>query len=247
MTTRAPRSQIAMDNIVPYFQPIMDLSSERAWRYECLARLVTDDDRTFLPSQFLHVLERESNIQQLAASMFLQSARYFKTLNMPWNINLDESDLSDKRLLDQFIGLLDEYPNPSRVSVEISARDALRYPDEVEAFVERALPHGLGVFIDNVGTPPGNIKRLLALPIRGIKLAGGLISHYDSEPEVKEFVDNLISLSSMRSIAVIAEHIESPQLLELVQRLPIRYAQGFVFSRPQPVTMLGDLPNSSCG
>lgn len=85
------------------------------------------------------------------------------------------------------------------------------------------------------------------MPIRGIKLAGGLISHYDNEPEVNEFVDHVIEMCHMQSIAVIAEHIENHQLLALVQRLPIRYAQGFVFSRPRPVTMLGDEPQSSCG
>ncbi|GGW83066.1 hypothetical protein GCM10007391_15390 [Alteromonas halophila] len=226
-----------MDNIVPYFQPIMDLETERACRYECLARLVTSDDRTFLPSQFLQVLERESNVQQLAARMFLQSARYFQSLTMPWNINLGEYDLTDAGLLEQFIDILSDYPTPDRVSVEISAKDALRHPDAVDTFIERALPHGLGVFIDNVGTPPGNIKRLLALPVRGIKLAGGLIHHYDKEPEVKEFVDNLIEQGTMRSISIIAEHIENPQLLSRVKKLPIRYAQGFVFSRPRPVTL----------
>ncbi len=247
MTTLAPHNQITMDNIVPFFQPIMDLSNERAWRYECLARLVTEDDKTFLPSQFLNVLERESNIQRLAACMFSQSARYFQSLTMPWNINLGESDLHDPALLDHFIELLADYPSPHRVSVEISALDALRHTQQVEAFIDRALPHGLGVFIDNVGTRPGNVKRLLSLPIRGIKLAGGLIRHYDSEPEVTEFVDNLIEMSSMRSIAVIAEHIENHQLLELVQRLPIRYAQGFVFSRPRPITLIDSETSSAVG
>ncbi|MEW9798875.1 EAL domain-containing protein [Alteromonas sp. CYL-A6] len=233
---RAPvqATSLTMDNIVPYFQPIMDLSVSRVWRYECLARLVTENDRTFLPNQFLHLLERQSNVQALAEAMFTQSARYFQTLNMPWNINLEESDLTNPALLERFLECLTDYPNPSRVSVEISAKTALTHPEKVCDFIEQSRPHGLGVFIDNVGTPPGNIKRLLALPIRGIKLAGGLVRHYDSDPEVNAFVDHLLNECQLRSIDVVAEHVESEELLDVISRLPIRYAQGFVFSKPQP-------------
>lgn len=231
-------THLTIDNIVPYFQPIMDLSVSRVWRYECLARLITESEHTFLPNQFLNLLERHNNVQALAASMFTQSARYFHRLNMPWNINLEESDLTNPDLLDQFTECLEDYPNPSRVSVEISARTALSHPQSVCDFVERGRPYGLGVFIDNVGTPPGNIKRLLALPVRGIKLAGGLIHHYDNNVEVKEFVDHLLNECQLRSIDVVAEHVESEELLQLIQRLPIRYAQGFAFSKPQPAPLM---------
>ena len=32
-----------LDNVVPFFQPIMDLQNDAVWSYECLARLLTID------------------------------------------------------------------------------------------------------------------------------------------------------------------------------------------------------------
>ena len=91
---------------------------------------------------------------------------------------------------------------------------------------------GLGVFIDNVGSCPGNIRALMNIPVRGIKLAGGLIRHYDDQDAVREYVDYVLNLCERHGVNVIAEHIEDEAQLERVRRLPIRYAQGYVFSPP---------------
>ena len=106
----------------------------------------------------------------------------------------------------------------------------------MQAFVERCAEAGLGVFLDNVGENPGNINAILNMQIKGIKLAGGLISHYEQDDAVQDYVDNLLALCKARAISVVAEHIETDLLLESVNKLPIQYAQGYVFSPPQPTT-----------
>ena len=75
-----------LDRIVPFFQPIMDLEVGSVWRYECLARLLNENENTFLPNEFLYLVERNNWIHKLTETMMLQSAHYFRHLNMPWNI-----------------------------------------------------------------------------------------------------------------------------------------------------------------
>jgi len=233
---REVSDNFTIDNIVPFFQPIIDLKTNRVWRYECLARLITSEDKTFLPSEFLYLVEREQHVQALTETMFSQCLRYFRDLNLPWNINISAADLMNDQLTSTLIAHLANYPNPQRVSVEVSAASALAHPGKLSSFVEHSLDAGLGVFIDNVGNSPGNIKNLLELPIRGIKLAGGLIQNYYQQVEVKEYVNHLINLCNSRSISVVAEHIETDALLDNVNSLPIRYAQGYIFSPPAPDT-----------
>jgi len=237
MPIREVSENFTIDKIIPYFQPIIDLQTDRVWRYECLARLITSDDKAFLPSEFLYLVEREQHVQALTESMFRQSARYFHNMNIPWNINLSAADLLNQELTAALLTHLTNYPNPERVSVEVSAASALAHPDKLATFVERSAHAGLGVFIDNVGTSPGNINTLVELPIRGVKLAGGLIQHYDQQAEVRDYVDHLLSLCAARDLSVIAEHIETEALLGSVNKLPIRYAQGYIFSPPHPVVI----------
>ncbi|MAI65546.1 MAG: EAL domain-containing protein [Alteromonas sp.] len=232
MPIREISEDFSIDDIVPYFQPIVDLNSQGVWRYECLARLITHNDKTFLPSEFLYLIEREQHVKTLAASMFLQSASYFHDLNIPWNINISAQDLHNESLIHSLIAELADYPNPRRASIEVSASTALDNPKQLRAFIDKGMHSGLGVFIDNVGSCPGNIKALMNLPVRGIKIAGGLIKHYQQQDAVREYVDHLLMLCEHQGIAVIAEHIENEELLNDVKRLPIKYAQGYIFSPP---------------
>ena len=232
MPIREISENFSIEDIVPYFQPIVDLQSQGVWRYECLARLITQGDKTFLPSEFLYLIEREHNVNTLAASMFVQCASYFHDVNIPWSINVTARDLDNKELSNTLIMHLASYPTPERVSIEVSASTALSNPKSLTAFVEKSMHAGLGVFIDNVGSCPGNIRALVSLPVRGIKLAGGLIKHYDQQDAVREYVDYLLSLCERHSINTIAEHVEDEAHLESVKRLPIRYAQGYAFSPP---------------
>lgn len=236
-----------INNVVPYFQPIMDLTSQRVWRYECLARFIAADDKTFLPSEFLYLVQREHHMQALTEAMFCQSASYFRDLNMPWSINISHSDLENSQLTDILLSHLNDYPNPERVSIEISALSALNAPDAFAHFVKQSSDGGIGVFIDNVGAKPGNIAPLLELPIRGIKLAGGLLKRYNhrcdalapwhaEDDATHDYVDHILAQCQQRNISVIAEHIETSLMLEQLSHLPIRYAQGFVFSPPQAGT-----------
>jgi len=232
MPIREISEDFSIEDIVPYFQPIVDLSSHGVWRYECLARLITRSDRTFLPSEFLYLIDREHHVKTLAASMFEQCSSYFHDTNVPWNINITEKDLDDELLTNTLLTHLASYPTPERVSIEVSASAALSNPKRLNRFIDRSLHAGLGVFIDNVGSCPGNIRALMSVPVRGIKLAGGLIRHYDEQDAVREYVDYLLGMCEQHSINVIAEHVEDELLLERVKRLPIRYAQGYVFSPP---------------
>lgn len=234
MPIREITENVHIDSIVPYFQPIIDLEQESVWRYECLARLITPAEQTFLPSEFLYLLERNNNAQALTQTMFAQSAKYFLHSNLPWNINLNAVDLTNVNATQTLLTMLADYPNPSRVSVEVSAQTAIAHTDALNAFIDMSLPSGLGVFIDNVGRNPVNIKTLVSLPIRGIKLAGELFSHYIDQPDIQEFVVNVCEQARKQGITVIAEQIEDQLTLEQVKRLNVMYAQGYVFSKPKP-------------
>lgn len=222
----------SLDRIVPFFQPIMDLEGERVWRYECLARLIGEHQDTFLPNDFLFIVERNNWCQQLTETMLLQSAQYFRDFNIPWNINLDTQDLLNPSILPFLTDTLSEYPNRNRISIELTAHAALHYEKELAEFVNACNEMGIGIFIDNLGATPVNVNRLMDLPLTGVKLSGNLINHYVEDSEIKAFVENVCEIADKHSVNIVAEHVESQSTLQLLEQLSIRYAQGFYFSRP---------------
>ena len=234
MPIREITDPFRLEDIVPYFQPIVDLQHDRVWRYECLARLVTPSEKVYLPNEFLYLIERHNHVQQLTETMFHQSARYFANKHVCWNINVDLSDLKNPSLLNLLKTHLSDPAAATKVSIEVSAKTAMQNIPLLAEVVAQVQELGVGVFVDNVGRVPGNIKSLLAMALRGIKLDGGLIRQYDTNPAVQEYVDYVCEQAAAHKVSVIAEHVEDTTTLEIVERLPIHYAQGFVFSTPKP-------------
>jgi EAL domain-containing protein (putative c-di-GMP-specific phosphodiesterase class I) len=53
MQTTEVTDRFNLDNAVPFFQPIMDLKNNVVWSHECLARLLSFDQNSYLPTEFL--------------------------------------------------------------------------------------------------------------------------------------------------------------------------------------------------
>lgn len=234
MPIREITDPFRLEDIVPYFQPIVDLRTDRVWRYECLARLVPEPEKVYLPNEFLYLVERHNYVQQLTETMFAQCSAFFANKNLSWNINLDMADLHNPALIEFFTQHIASQCDPSRICVEVSAQSAIHDLPQMSEFIDKIMPLGINVFVDNVGRVPGNIKRLLGLPLKGIKLDGGLLRHYHTTPAVREYISYVCEQANDCGIAVVAEQVEDLEILEIVHHLPIDYAQGFVFSSPKP-------------
>lgn len=236
MQIKQVTESFTLARIVPYFQPIMDIQHNSVWRYECLARLVNENEQTFIPSEFLYLVERDNQVELLAETVFQQSAQYFRNINLAWNINISENDLHNPKLLGFFATILEQYPRPQRVALELTARAAIQQLDILPSFIEQCHKLGLSMFIDRCDLPLEQSKALLQLAIKGIKLAGSLVNKLATEETSQDYVQQLATLAKQRRVVLVAEHIEQLATLEAVQSLGVRYGQGYYFSRPAAQT-----------
>jgi EAL domain-containing protein (putative c-di-GMP-specific phosphodiesterase class I) len=222
-----------LDNVVPFFQPIMDLKNNAVWSYECLARLLTLDQNSFVPKEFLFLVERQQSVALLTQTVFSRSARYFRDINMAWNINLSLSDMTDSNTLKFLQSQLEDYPNPKRISIEITAQNALADSAIFSQFSNICGAWGINIVIDNFDQQECDFQAILSLPISAIKVSARLFDKATSDAATQDFVKGLISAAAKNKIVVIAERIENQATLDVVKALGIKYAQGFYFSQPK--------------
>ena len=222
---------VTLERVVPFFQPIMDVNRNAVWRYECLARLVNEQEQTFAPSEFLYLIERDNQIEQLE-TIFRQSAHYFRNINIAWNINISANDLANPQLYCFFSNILKEYPRPQRVALELTANAAIQHLEQFETFIHQCANLGMGVFIDQCELNLAQASALFKLPIKGIKLSGNVTNSLESQAQSRDYVSQLVSEAGRNKVVLIAEHIEQPSTLAVVKDLGVRYAQGYYFSRP---------------
>lgn len=222
-----------LDNVVPFFQPIMDLRNDAVWSYECLARLLTIDQTPFLPAEFLFLVERQQSVAQLTQTVFSRSASYFRDINMAWNINLSLSDMTDSETLHYLRSQLNNYPNPKRISIEITAQNALVETAKFKDFSNVCSALGINIVIDNFDQQECDLDAILKLPISAIKVSANLFDTASNDSGTADFVRRLVSEATNNEIKVIAERIERQETLDAATKLGVNYAQGFYFSQPK--------------
>lgn len=233
MRVKEITEQVTLERIIPYFQPIMDLRHDAVWRYECLARMVGNHALALLPDEFLYLLQRDNQVEQLTETMFTQSANYFRNYNIGWNINLDARDIQGDRFISFMTAILQDYPQPSRVALEVTATAAMQHPEQFRRFADTCQSVGLSVFIDRCDIPLSHALKLVDLPINGIKLAGAHVNRMAENKVSHDYVCGICELAEKQQLPVIAEHIEDKHNLQCIKEVGIHFAQGYFFSHPQ--------------
>ncbi|MFT6899222.1 MAG: EAL domain-containing protein (putative c-di-GMP-specific phosphodiesterase class I) [Paraglaciecola sp.] len=227
-----------IQNVVPFFQPIMDLSNNHVWRYECLARLLTLGESPFIPTELLYLLDRQHCAAQLTQTIFNRSASYFRNINMPWNINISQADMQDPSIHNFLAAKVQNYPNPQRIALEVTASNALTNKSAFSEFCTFCQQLGISLFIDNFAGQEGDIQTIVDLPVHGIKLAGQLTQRLMAgEGQAHHLIELLSCHAKEKNITLVAQHVEDESAITRIQELGIGYAQGFYFSEPKAQTL----------
>jgi EAL domain-containing protein (putative c-di-GMP-specific phosphodiesterase class I) len=155
---------------------------------------------------------------------------------MAWNVNLSLSDMTDANILKFLQSQLADYPNPKRISIEITAQNALSESAKFSQFCEVCEALGINIVIDNFDQQECDLQSLFSLPISAIKVSAKLFDKTVTDVATENFVKGLVISAANNKIVVIAERIEHQKTLDLVKSLGIKYAQGFYFSQPMANT-----------
>jgi EAL domain-containing protein (putative c-di-GMP-specific phosphodiesterase class I) len=219
-----------LDNIMLFLQPIMDLSNNAVWSYECLARLLTLDHNRYLPTKFLFLFEKQQSVAQLTQTVSSRSASYLRDINMAWNINLSLSDMTDsgthKLLQYQF----SDYPSPRRISIEITAQNILSESAKFRRFAEICHTLGINILIDEFDQRESDLQAIRTLPIPAIIVSATLFDPMGNDVTTENFIKGLISSAVNNKIVMVAEIIDRQEVLEMVKQL--------VSNRPKSIILV---------
>jgi EAL domain-containing protein (putative c-di-GMP-specific phosphodiesterase class I) len=86
--TKKIKKAIKNDKIVIFFQPIIDNASEKINKYECLIRLIDEDDKVITPYFFLNIAKKAKLYKQLTKIVIQKSFENFRENDFEFSINL---------------------------------------------------------------------------------------------------------------------------------------------------------------
>ena len=228
--------------VLPYFQPILDVASRQIVAYEVLSRIDLAG-QVIRADEFVEIAERIGVIHRLD---MLVLERALKTLAAQHHDGEIFVNLSPRALVfNEFARHLRRIVSESRISpdrivFEITERDTVKNLALLERFLLDLKADGFKLAIDDFGSGFSSFHYLRRFPSDYLKIEGDFIANMLNSDKDKTFVTSIRSLAREMGIAVVAEYVESPEVLRELERLEIHRAQGYYIGRPAPAVIARD-------
>ena len=232
------RDSIKNDRFVVYYQPQIDLNSQKIHAAEALVRIQSPNNKLILPGKFIDIAEETSLINDIG-SIVLE--KVCKDIQM-WNknglqvgisINISAQQLSDEHFADYVLDRLDAYRvNPKKIELELTENVLVQNMQQAISNIVQLTNKGIKIAVDDFGTGYSSLSYLDRLPLHTLKLDRSFMEKLTPESPVDTIIPAMINVSDGLQLNFIAEGVESRFQHEYLQRQGNCIAQGFYYSRP---------------
>jgi diguanylate cyclase (GGDEF)-like protein/PAS domain S-box-containing protein len=236
----------AIDNnqLFLVYQPKIHLLTSRIKGVEALVRWLHPQYGIIPPDQFISIAEHSGLIKPLTLwvikAALHQSSLWHKEgkiLNVA--VNLSARNLEDPHLPDQIVKLLhDAGVVPSSLELEITESALMVNPTHAMATLTALSKIGIQLSIDDFGIGYSSLGYLKRLPVNQIKIDKSFIKEMATDKDDAMIVRSTIELTHNLGLKVVAEGVESREVLERLVGLRCDEAQGYFISPPLPVSGL---------
>lgn len=227
------KEAVEHENIIAYFQPIVNNSTGKIEKFECLAR-VRDADEIISPYMFMNAAKVTGNLSFLTRSLISQSFKKFSKTDYDFSLNITDADLSLEYLEFVLIKNAKKYNiDPSRVVLEmledITSLDSGTTLIQLKSLREK----GFKIAIDDFGAENSNMSRLLEIHPDYLKIDGAFIKNIATDVKSQIIVEAIVLMCKKSGIKVIAEYVHNKEVQKIVKSLGIDYSQGYYFGKPE--------------
>jgi len=236
------RAAVESNTFQVMYEPIVCLGTGRLKGMEALIRWVHPRRGLIPPAEFIEIAE-ELNLMGLIGRWVLHQAC---TDFVKWctdnpehppsfiNVNVSRSQLRDPGLVGQINAvILETKIDPSMLRLEITESMVMDDLEKMSEVLCRLKELGLQLAMDDFGTGHSSLTCLHKFPLDVLKIDRSFINSVGrKERHYGAILHSVIELATNLDMQVIAEGIENPNQLALLQGLSCQFGQGWLFSEP---------------
>lgn len=221
-----------------YYQPIYSISSGKFVSAEALLRLFDDEHGFISPEILVPAAEKSGAIHKIGEFVFEEvckfvSGREYKQLGLDYiEVNLSVAQCMHGDLADTILSIMNKYNvSPDSINLEIT-ETAASYSQRVMTENLNKLSHaGLSFSLDDYGTGYSNMKRVIQLPLKIVKLDKSFVDEQHN-PKMWIFLQNTVKMLKDMKMEIVVEGIETQEMVDAFSNLKCDFIQGYFFSRP---------------
>ena len=232
------RRALDSDEIIVFYQPLMEMDGTQVHGAEGLVRWQHPELGLLPPSDFLPIVEQTGLIGPLTRHVLEQAVAQCAAWrqagkDLTVSVNLSVRNLLDPDLPALIGDLLTLYALvPDALQLEITESMLMSDPDRSLFTLMRLNQLGVGLSVDDYGTGYSSLANLRRLPIDELKIDRSFVSPMLSDESDLIIVRSTINLGHDLGLKIVAEGVEDEATLHRLAGLGCDFAQGYHFSKP---------------
>ena len=246
-TTNELRRGLERGEIVPYYQPIVQLGNGHLVGFEVLARWRHPERGLLGPDQFLPMAEETGLIGEVGAAVlrsslaqlgqWRNSTQRFNDLSV--SVNVSVRQLMSSQLVDIVAEALAEAGvSAGALWLEITETALMADVKAATIALRELRSLGLHLAVDDFGTGYSSLTYLKRFPVEAIKVDRTFVNGLGIDQEDSTIVEAVVNLGHSLGLSVVAEGVETPLQLSRLREIGCDRGQGYLFGRPRPAELV---------
>jgi diguanylate cyclase (GGDEF)-like protein len=235
------RRALANGEFELYYQPLVNLESDRVIGCEALLRWHHPERGMIAPLEFIPLAEEVGLIIPLGDWVLRQACAEAATWpnGMKVAVNLSPVQFRDRKLVQTVVGALASSGLPgSRLELEITETVLLQDSANTLTILHQLKSLGVCISMDDFGTGYSSLQYLRSFPFDKIKIDRSFVQELESREDCVAIVRAVASLGTSLGMVTTAEGVENVAQLEQLRAQGCTEVQGYLFSPPRPASEL---------
>lgn len=220
-----------------YYQPIYSVERQRFVSAEALLRLFDEQHGFVSPEILITAAEKSGAIHKIGRFVFEEVCRFiaseeYKRLGLDYiEVNLSVAQCMHSHLADDILGILNKYNvSPDSINLEITETAASYTQRVMTENLNTLSKAGVSFSLDDYGTGYSNMKRVISLPLKIVKLDKSFVDEQHN-PKMWIFLQNTVQMLKDMEMEIVVEGIETKEMLDVFSDLKCDFIQGYFFSK----------------
>ena len=235
------RRAIRDEEFEVYYQPKIEIATERIVGMEALVRWKHPDLGMISPAQFIPVAEDTGLIGPIGDWVLRRAC----SDTLEWQraglgpiriaVNLSSVQFRDPDLFESVAqALTDTGFDPNYLELELTESMLMDDAEAAVGILKRFKEQGIHIAIDDFGTGYSSLAYLKRFPIDSLKIDRSFITEVNTNPDDASISTSIILMGRSLKLKVIAEGVETRSQLSFLRVMQCDEVQGFLFSPPVP-------------
>ena len=241
------------DQLRLVYHPRVDIASGLCHGAEALLRWTHPTLGPVGPAEFIPIIEQTSLARHTTAAVLnialAQVAAWRRSgLRLQVSINISATNLLERDFADQVAdGLARHGVTADSLELEVTESAMMDNPDLALETLQTLADGGIQLAIDDFGTGYSSLAYLQRLPAQVVKIDQSFMKGLLSDARKQSLVATMVSLSHNLGYRVVAEGVETEDVLQFLQEASCDEVQGYLFGRPMEATNFVDWLTSHNG